>query len=58
MVQRGPIALVEGDGRAALQLHPGSGSNRDWAPESEKSFVPSKKIIDDILVYEKRIRTG
>ena len=33
---------------------PGSGSNRDWAPETEKSFVPSQKIIDDILAYEKK----
>lgn len=33
---------------------PGSGSNRDWAPESEKSFVPSQKIYDDILAYEKK----
>jgi peptidoglycan/xylan/chitin deacetylase (PgdA/CDA1 family) len=32
----------------------GSGSNRDWAPESHKSFVPSQKIIDDILAYEKK----
>ena len=31
---------------------PGSGSNRDWAPEGHKSFVPSQKIIDDILAYE------
>ena len=33
---------------------PGSGSNRDWAPEGHKSFVPSQKIIDDILAYEKK----
>lgn len=33
---------------------PGSGSNRDWAPEMEKSFVPSQKIIDDILAYEQK----
>ena len=33
---------------------PGSGSNRDWAPETEKSFVPSQKIIDDILAYEQK----
>ncbi len=33
---------------------PGSGSNRDWAPEDHKSFVPSQKIIDDILTYEKK----
>ena len=33
---------------------PGSGSNRDWAPEDHKSFVPSRQIIDDILAYEKK----
>src|SRR5439155_6938072 len=33
---------------------PGSGSNRDWAPEDLKSFVPSQKIIDDILAYEQK----
>jgi peptidoglycan/xylan/chitin deacetylase (PgdA/CDA1 family) len=33
---------------------PGSGSNRDWAPEDHKSFVPSRKIVDDILAHEKR----
>lgn len=31
---------------------PGSGSNRDWAPEDHKSFAPSKKIIADVLAYE------
>lgn len=31
---------------------PGSGSNRDWAPEDHKSFVPSQKILDDLLAYE------
>ncbi len=33
---------------------PGSGSNRDWAPEDHKSFVPSQKIMEDILAYEKK----
>lgn len=33
---------------------PGSGSNRDWAPEDHKSFVPSQKIVDDILAYERK----
>ena len=32
----------------------GSGSNRDWAQEDHKSFVPSQKIIDDILAYEQK----
>lgn len=31
---------------------PGSGSNRDYAPEGSKPFVPSTKLIDDILAYE------
>jgi peptidoglycan/xylan/chitin deacetylase (PgdA/CDA1 family) len=33
---------------------PGSGSNRDWAPEDHKSFVPSTKIMSDILAYEQK----
>jgi peptidoglycan/xylan/chitin deacetylase (PgdA/CDA1 family) len=33
---------------------PGSGSNRDWAPEGHKSFVTSQKIMDDILAYEQK----
>jgi len=37
-----------------FNLTPGSGSNRDWAPEGHKSFVPSRKIIDDILAYEQK----
>ena len=37
---------------------PGSGSNRDWAPEDHKSFVPSREIVDDILAYEKKDEHG
>ena len=37
---------------------PGSGSNRDWAPEGHKSFVPSTKIIADVLAYEQKDRHG
>lgn len=32
---------------------PGSGSNRDWAPEGHKIFVPARTIVDDILRYER-----
>jgi peptidoglycan/xylan/chitin deacetylase (PgdA/CDA1 family) len=39
-------------GVVLFNFTPGSGSNRDWAPEGHKSFVPSQKIIDDILAYE------
>ena len=33
---------------------PGSGSNRDWAPEDHKSFAPSQNILEDILAYEQK----
>lgn len=33
---------------------PGSGSNRDWAPEGHRSFVPSEVIVEDILKYEQK----
>ena len=31
---------------------PGTGSNRDYAPEGDDRFVPSSKIFGDILAYE------
>lgn len=37
-----------------LNFTPGSGSNRDWAPEGHKSFVPSTQIVGDILKYEQK----
>jgi peptidoglycan/xylan/chitin deacetylase (PgdA/CDA1 family) len=37
---------------------PGSGSNRDWAPEGHKSFAPSQKIMDDILAFEQKDPNG
>lgn len=37
---------------------PGSGSNRDWAPEGHKSFVPSTQIVDDILAFERKDPNG
>jgi peptidoglycan/xylan/chitin deacetylase (PgdA/CDA1 family) len=33
---------------------PGSGSNRDYAPEGAKPYVPSPRLIDDILAYEQK----
>jgi peptidoglycan/xylan/chitin deacetylase (PgdA/CDA1 family) len=33
---------------------PGSGSNRDFAPEGHKAFVLSPKLVDDILAYEQK----
>ena len=33
---------------------PGSGSNRDYAPEGDSHFATSQKIYDDILAYERK----
>jgi peptidoglycan/xylan/chitin deacetylase (PgdA/CDA1 family) len=41
-------------GVVLFNFTPGSGSNRDWAPEDHKSFVPSQQIVDDILAYERK----
>jgi len=41
-----------------FNFSPGSGSNRDYMPESEKKFVSSKKIMEDILAYEKKDPAG
>ena len=41
-----------------FNFSPGSGSNRDYMPESEKRFVSSQKIFDDILAYEKKDPAG
>jgi peptidoglycan/xylan/chitin deacetylase (PgdA/CDA1 family) len=37
---------------------PGSGSNRDFAPEGHKSFVPAAQLVADILAYEQKDRHG
>jgi peptidoglycan/xylan/chitin deacetylase (PgdA/CDA1 family) len=41
-------------GVTLINFTPGSGSNRDYAPEGDRVFVPSRKILEDILAYEKR----
>lgn len=45
-------------GALLFNFTPGSGSNRDWAPESHDSFVPSRKIFDDILAFERKDPAG
>jgi peptidoglycan/xylan/chitin deacetylase (PgdA/CDA1 family) len=37
-----------------INFTPGSGSNRDYAPEGDPHFVPARKIYDDILAYEQQ----
>lgn len=41
-------------GVTLFNFTPGSGSNRDYAREGDRVFVPSAKIFDDILAYEKK----
>lgn len=41
-------------GVALINFTPGSGSNRDYAPEGDAHFVASQRIRDDILAYEQR----
>ena len=36
-------------GVTLINFTPGSGSNRDYAPEGDRRFVPSRTIYDDIL---------
>lgn len=48
----------EAMGVTLINFTPGSGSNRDYAPEGDKAFVPSRKIFDDILAYETKDRHG
>jgi peptidoglycan/xylan/chitin deacetylase (PgdA/CDA1 family) len=36
-----------------VNFTPGSGSNRDYAPEGDPAFVPSQTIYDDILAHER-----
>lgn len=37
-----------------INFTPGSGSNRDYAPEGDRHFVSSQRIYDDILAYDKK----
>ncbi|QDS98282.1 glycoside hydrolase family 9 protein [Adhaeretor mobilis] len=36
----------------------GTGSNRDYAPEGHKAFVPAEEIIQDILQHEQSSESG
>jgi peptidoglycan/xylan/chitin deacetylase (PgdA/CDA1 family) len=45
-------------GVTMFNFSPGSGSNRDYLPESDKRFVSSQKVYDDILAYEQKDPAG
>jgi peptidoglycan/xylan/chitin deacetylase (PgdA/CDA1 family) len=41
-------------GLTLINFTPGSGSNRDYAPEGDPHFVAARRIYDYILAYEQR----
>ena len=41
-------------GVAVVNFTPGSGSNRDYVPESDARFIPSTRLREDILDCERR----
>lgn len=45
-------------GATLFNFTPGSGSNRDWIPESDPKFVSSETILRDILAYEQNDPRG
>ncbi len=47
-----------GMGVTLFNFSPGSGSNRDYLPESDRRFVSSRQIFDDILAYERKDPAG
>ncbi len=47
-----------GLGVVLFNFSPGSGSNRDYLPESDPRFVSSRRIYDDILAYERKDPAG
>ncbi|UCG16270.1 MAG: polysaccharide deacetylase family protein [Phycisphaerales bacterium] len=41
-------------GIVLFNFTPGSGSNRDWIPEGHAGFVSSRRILSDILAYDRK----
>jgi hypothetical protein len=51
---RDQVRWCDAMGVTLINFTPGSGSNRDYAPEGDRNFEPSRRIYDDILAYEKK----
>jgi len=51
---RDQTAWAKALGVTLINFTPGSRSNRDYAPEGDRAFAPSQKILDDILAYEQK----
>jgi endoglucanase len=41
-----------------INFTPGTGSNRDYAPEDHKAFIPTDELIQDVLEYEQSSESG
>ncbi len=52
------VAWARDMGVTLFNFSPGSGSNRDYVPEGEPRFVPSRTILADILAYERNDSDG
>ena len=48
------VAWSDAMGVGLINFTPGSGSNRDYAREGDRVFVPSQQILDDVLAYERK----
>lgn len=48
------VAWSDALGIGLINFTPGSGSNRDYAREGDRVFVPSQQILDDVLAYEQK----
>ncbi|MEX2092467.1 MAG: glycoside hydrolase family 9 protein, partial [Pirellulales bacterium] len=55
---RDQAAWCKESGVTLINFTPGSRSNRDYAPEGDRVFVPSVTILDDILAYEQKDAHG
>ena len=51
---RDQVAWSQPLGVTLFNFTPGSGSNRDYAPEGDAHFASSQTIYDDILAYEQK----
>ncbi|MCA9235956.1 MAG: glycoside hydrolase family 9 protein, partial [Planctomycetales bacterium] len=55
---REQVAWCEELGVTLINFTPGSGANRDYAPEGDRAFVPSDQLREDILAYEQTAAHG
>jgi len=52
------VAWARELGVVLINYTPGTGSHRDWIPEGDRGFLPSRRILADILAFEDREPQG